>query len=376
MPGELRSEVASTTAPDARQAVRAIRDQLGDATSSGVFLFVSSRYDLAALGPAIKDAFVGCGPVVGCTTAGEIGPHGFQKGGITALGLASPDLEIESHVIRQLQAPLESSAAIGRALDASGKASRRNGKRRAAVLMVDGLSLSEERLTYALYRALGDIPIVGGSAGDDLAFQRTHVLHDGELISGAATVTVITTSLPLTTVKLQHYEASDRKLVVTSANLKTRTVFEIDGFPAAEAYAEHVGACVSDLAAGRAAAAPLVRAFHGEHYLRSVRSFNDDGSITFYCALEEGMVLSVGRRSDPIASLRKELDKARARVASPQVVIGFDCILRKLELERLGLCDEAGAVLTERRVVGFNTYGEQTNGLHVNQTFSGLVLGS
>lgn len=376
MPGSLHSEVAATTEVDARRAVREIRDQLGDATSSGVFLFASSRYDLAALGPAIKDAFAGCGPVVGCTTAGEIGPRGFQKGGITALGLASPDLEIEPHVIRELHSPLEGSAAIGLALEGSGKASRRDGKRRAAVLMVDGLSLSEERLNYALYRALGDVPIVGGSAGDDLAFKRTHVLHDGEFISDAATLTVVTTSLPFTTVKLQHYEASETKLVVTSANMKSRTVLEIDGFPAAEAYAEHVGASVSDLAAGRVAAPPLVRTFHGEHYLRSVRSFNDDGSITFYCALEEGMVLSVGRRRDPVANLREELDKARSRLASPQAVIAFDCILRKLELERLGRDGEVGTLLKDRRVVGFNTYGEQTNGLHVNQTFTGLILGA
>ena len=75
-----------------------------------------------------------------------------------------------------------------------------------------------------------------------------------------------------------------------------------------------------------------------------------DGSITFDCASEEGMVLSIGRRRDPVASLRVELDRARARLASPQAVIGFDCILRKLELEKLGLDDEAGALLADRRV--------------------------
>lgn len=376
MTSALHSAVAASTEPDARRAVAEIRAQLGDATSSGVFLFASSRYDLVELGAAIRAAFDGCGPVVGCTTAGEIGPRGFQKGGITALGLSSPDLQLEPHLVRDLGSPLESAAAIARAIEPDGKSSRRAGKRRAGVLMVDGLSLAEERLTFALYRALGDVPIVGASAADDLAFQQAHVLHDGEFVSRAAVFTVLTTSLPFLPVKIQHFAGSDKKLVVTSADLKTRTVLEIDGMCAADAYAEHVGISRADMASGRAAAPPLVRTFHGECYLRSVRSFNANGSITFYCALEEGMVLSVGERLDPIATLRDELDKARSRLERPDAVLGFDCILRRVELEAAGLDAAAGALLTERRVVGFNTYGEQTNGLHVNQTFSGLVLGS
>jgi hypothetical protein len=376
MTSAFHSAVAASSEPDPRRAVAEIRAQLGDATSSGVFLFASSRYDLPELGAAIDVAFAGCGPVIGCTTAGEIGPRGFQSGGITALGLASPDLHLAPHLIRDLASPTESAAAIAQSLGSDVKVSRLNGKRRAGILMVDGLSLAEERLAYALYRALGDVPIVGASSADDMAFERAHVLHEGEFIPNAAVFTVMTTSLPFATVKLQHFRSSERKLVITSANLKTRTVLEIDGTCATEAFAEHLGITLSELAEGKYAVPPLVRTLHGQAYLRSVRSFNADGSISFYCALEEGMVLSIGERLDPIHTLRDELDKARARLAHPEVVLGFDCVLRKLDLEAAGLAAEASALLEERRVVGFNTYGEQTNGLHVNQTFSGLVLGS
>ena len=56
--------------------------------------------------------------------------------------------------------------------------------------------------------------------------------------------------------------------------------------------------------------------------------------------------------------------------------IGCDCILRRLELEALGLAEEVGHFMAEHKVVGFSTYGEQLRGVHVNQTFVGLALRS
>ena len=58
----------------------------------------------------------------------------------------------------------------------------------------------------------------------------------------------------------------------------------------------------------------------------------------------------------------------------PLMVLGFDCILRRLALEREGLRDQMSELLTRYRVAGFNTYGEQHSGMHVNQTFVGLAF--
>jgi hypothetical protein len=49
--------------------------------------------------------------------------------------------------------------------------------------------------------------------------------------------------------------------------------------------------------------------------------------------------------------------------------------LRRLELEQRGLDGAVGAFLATQKVVGFSTYGEQFNALHVNQTFTGVALG-
>ena len=49
------------------------------------------------------------------------------------------------------------------------------------ILFVDGLSMLEEKVAAWLFSAFEDIPIVGGSAGDDLRFERTGVYADGRL---------------------------------------------------------------------------------------------------------------------------------------------------------------------------------------------------
>jgi hypothetical protein len=49
--------------------------------------------------------------------------------------------------------------------------------------------------------------------------------------------------------------------------------------------------------------------------------------------------------------------------------------LRRLELEQRRLSGPVGDFLASRKVIGFSSYGEQFNAVHVNQTFTGIMLG-
>ena len=50
--------------------------------------------------------------------------------------------------------------------------------------------------------------------------------------------------------------------------------------------------------------------------------------------------------------------------------------LRHLEIDRRGIKEEIGEILTRNNVIGFSTYGEQYNAMHVNQTFTGVAIGT
>ena len=118
----------------------------------------------------------------------------------------------------------------------------------------------------------------------------------------------------------------------------------------------------------------MVRA-GGEYYARSVQSANPDGSLTFYCAVDAGVVMTLGEERDIMGGLGTLFDDLETAVDGVDRIIGFDCILNAVGVSQRQLSHAVSKLFAEKRVVGFNTYGEQYHALHVNQTFSGLAIG-
>jgi hypothetical protein len=237
------------------------------------------------------------------------------------------------------------------------------------------LSGREEAVARTLQEALGKIPLVGGSAGDGLNFGKTCVYVDGKFCTDCAALTLITTPLPFTVFKTQHFEPTDQRLVITEADTARRVAKEIDGLPAAEEYARLLGVDVSKLTPGLFAAWPMVVLIDGNNYVRSIREVNSDGSITFYCAIEDGVVLRVARGVDLVENLEDTFAGIRSRIGPLQLVIGCDCILRRTEIIQNHLEERVAQVFENNNAVGFNTYGEQFHGVHINQTLTGIAIG-
>lgn len=374
---ELAVKQWATTNPDPAQAIAELRRNIEQPHMSAVILFCSSRYDLSALAGEIRKSF--SVPVVGCTTAGEIGPDGYQESSIVGFSLASSKLEVRSFGIEHLQ-----SLGPGHFEGLSETVHGRLAKLREtepttkafALLLVDGLSVMEEQLVAPLYRFLGQIPLIGGSAGDDQSFEKTYVYSNGEFRADAATVAVFFTSLPFEIFKTQHFVPTDRKLVITGAKPAQRIVTEINGKPAAREYAHQLGLEIEELKPMVFSRYPVMLRIGGEYYVRSIQKVNDDGSLTFFCAIDEGLVLTLCSGVDLVSNLDAALQDATNRVPNAQVVIGCECILRRLEVIEKNLTEDFARLIAKYHVIGFHTYGEQYNAVHVNQTFTGVVIGS
>lgn len=367
---------ATVREQDEQRAVEGLREQLHRPGLSVVLVFCSPAYDLERLGPLLHETFP-C-PVVGCTTAGEIeSAAGYVSGAIVGVGLASPELAAHPVLLSPLETfDLAMADRAARALHEDLTLVDRPGPDNVfSLLLVDGLSMREEQLAAALYGAMGEIPLVGGSAGDDLAFRRTSVYHDGRFRSDAAVLTLFETTLPFAVFKTQHFEPSEQRVVITAARPEQRIVDEIDGLPAAEAYARLVGLSVALLTPSVFSTYPLMLRIGGESYVRSIQRANPDGSLTFYCAIDEGLVLRIGRGVGLVENLEAQLEALEQRIGRSRVVIGCDCILRRLEALERGLDDPLRRALASRNFVGFSTYGEQFNALHVNQTLTGVAIG-
>ena len=351
---------------DARTAVREIADSLGGPLDAVLF-FASSRYDLDALGEALRQTF-DC-TVIGCTSAGQIDCAGFSKGGISALGFSGGHFSLKPHLIHPLGSCVERALAIAESLQDESP-----GVGRFGLLLIDGLSKSEERVASALYQALGKLPFIGASASDDLQFVRTCVYYEGAFISDAAVFTVVTTDLPFSVFKLQHFVPGSRRMVITHSDTAQRIIHEIDGLPAAEGYAEAIGHDVGELSAALISH-PLLLRIGDDHFIRSISTVLDDLSLLCFSAIDTGLVVTAGNALDPITALDNAFAEVRRKIGEPQVIIGSDCVLRRLEFEQTGMLGDVGALLAKNKVFGFSTYGEQFNAFHVNQTFTGIAIG-
>jgi len=369
---------AQSCAEDPREAVEELYAGVAQPDMTLVMFFCSSEYDREVLAAEMGRLFAGV-QVVGCTTAGEIGPAGCRDHSIAGVSFsADACTAVTGRIERLRQFEIADGQALAQDLlhRLEGKAPRTDRQKSFAFLLVDGLSMREELLAHALQVALGEIPVVGGSAGDGLSFGSTYVYSDGRFFSDSAVLVLATTTLPIKTFKTQHFVPTDERLVVTEADPFQRIVREINGVPAAEEYARMLGVPASDLDPAQFATEPVVVLIDGANYVRSIMKVNPDGSLTFACAIEAGVVLRVAHGVDLVANLEKALSQVRAEIGPPQLVLVCDCLYRKLEIVQSGLEDRVSDIFRRNNAVGFNTYGEQFCGVHINQTLTGIALGS
>ncbi|MFD1156280.1 FIST N-terminal domain-containing protein [Roseovarius aestuarii] len=346
--------------------------QLGTWGHCFVLAFLPESLDHTAVAEALNEKLPGT-PVFGCTSGGQITPQGYEDEALLLIGFPRTHFRCTSTLI----CPLKPVSIQETALQAKTLATRFRSTanwRHFALTFADGLSKQEDVLVAALDAGLGDIPVFGGSAGRGLSYDVTYILHDGAFHENAALLLLVETNLQLETVRFDHFTATDTQLVVTSANPEDRIVHEINGSPAAEEYARLTGYSIDELSPTVFAENPvLVRAMQSYH-VRAIQEVLEDGSMTFLSAIENGLILALGRGKEIIETMQGELRACHRNGEEPGFVLGFDCVLRRLEIEQKSLRDAASSVLRQNRVVGFNTYGEQFGGIHMNQTFVGIAF--
>ncbi|MCU7645767.1 MULTISPECIES: nitric oxide-sensing protein NosP [Pseudomonas] len=367
---------AMSQAGDPQQVAQDLARQLLHPHLGFVLFFCSAEYPLQALGQALQQGFGGI-PLVGCTSAGEITPQGYGRNCVTAIGFDHRHFSIAAELIDQMEhfSLIDAQRMVERLVGGCRSNTLAPIKGNTfALTLLDGLSSREEMVLAALSAALGDIPHFGGSAGDDNYLTHTHVYFGGEFHSGAAVVVLVNTWLDFEVFTTHHIQPRTEKLVVTGVDSTLRRVYELNAEPAAEEYARLIGVPLAHLDHRVFAAHPLAVRINQHYYVRAVQQVHPDLSLSFYCAVENGIVLTAMTPGPLLPNLQALFDGLQQRLGSLLLTIGCDCFLRRLELEDQGGLERIGAFLREQRVMGFNTYGEQFNGMHINQTFTGVAI--
>ncbi|WP_413701116.1 nitric oxide-sensing protein NosP [Psychromonas sp. KJ10-10] len=381
---DIKTISAHSCLTDARQASEQIQQEFICAETKQlhteidfILFYCSATYPLDTLALSMQDLFKGI-KVVGCTTAGEITEAGNSEHSLLAIGFSSRYFAISAEMVISMKGfdLLDAQKTINRLSEECASKKLTSVKNNTFLLtLLDGLSFEEEHFLASLNLCHAGIPHFGGSAGSEDNINNTHVYYDGQFLQQATIVIMINTPCHFEVFNCHHIKQPTEKLVVTAVDAHSRTVYELNAEPAAMEYARLLNLDIKDLCPTVFALHPLAVKVGGQYYIRSIQKVNEaDLSLTFYCAVDLGIVLTAVTTDNILQSLSDKLLDISQRYGKPELVLACDCVLRRLEIEHKALHSEVKSLNSQYKITGFNTYGEHLNGVHLNQTFTGVYI--
>lgn len=337
----------------------------------------STLFDLDTVAKEVSARFPHVN-IVGCTSAGEFNKNGYGTEKLLAVAFLKNEFSIATALVPNLgevnfDEAHDIASGLRRALQ--GRERRYDTEQHFVISVLDGLTRHEEHFLETFATAFGNIPHLGGSAGDDLKLEATYVFYNGEFHRDAAVLLLVGTGKPFTVFSIDHINSPVSKLVVTHADPESRTVYEINGEPAAQYYASLLGMKAEDLTPDVFSMFPLAVMVGGKYFIRSIQKVDlATNAITFYCAVDIGIILTFVQLGDCIEALESKLDKLRAQLGEPEFVYACDCFLRRLEIQQGKKDHEIRRLQQRYNVAGFNAYGEHIHSVHLNQTFTGVYF--
>lgn len=346
------------------QVAKAIRDGFRGAAADAVVVFASAQHDYSSL---LKALATGCGTevIAGSSSAGEFSHVSRGEGHVSVLAMRSPTMRFSVGVGRDLS---RDPAAAARRVAASFQGMSKDPMPyRTALVMTDALAGHTDAVVEELTVATrGDYRFVGGGAGDDGRFQKTHVFAGTEAVNDAVVALEMLSLQPVGVGVSHGWVTAGPGMRVTES--RGNLLVSLNGSPALHAFEEHAEATgqsfqVSD---------PMPFFLHnilgiesdGNFRLRVPLGVDPDGSILCAADVPTGSVVHIMKTTAQSAALAAE-QATRAALAGlngrkPRAALVFDCVATRLRLGRafdqeLKACAD---LLHPAGFVGCNTYGQ------------------
>ncbi len=303
--------------------------------------------------------------IVGCTTSGEISPAGVfdESIQITAI-LWEKTVQRVSHTkMTSMQSSFEAAAGLANQLKADSL--------RTVMVFSDGLNVNGSELLLGFQSVLGDIPIVGGLAGDGGAFVKTLQLFN-DTISDNLVIAIglygnhlITSSGALGGWKPY---GPPRKVTKSEKNV----VFEMDGKPALPLYKLYIGEAYAKGLPSTGLKFPLAVIEEGKRDVDKIRTLlavnAQQNSLTFAGNVLEGETVRLCQSThDRLvegagAAAQMVIENLNSNSTNqPGLAVCVSCVGRKGVMAEQ-VVDEVRLVQqilgTQTTVTGFYSYGE------------------
>ena len=96
------------------------------------------------------------------------------------------------------------------------------------------------------------------------------------------------------------------------------------------------------------AAHPLLMRQGGRHVVRAIQAVTAERGLSLMSSVETGTTMTLGRAEN----LTEGLEARMSALGPTALILGFDCVLRRIALEQAGLGAAVGRIYREHRVVG------------------------
>ena len=270
---------------DSKSALKDLSSTSPLAAANLVLVFGSvKRFNEGKLQSTLKARYP-VAQIVGCTTSGEISPAGVYDDSVQITAV-----QWQKVMQRVAQAK---SASMGDSFETAVNLAKqiKSDTLRTVIVISDGLNINGSELLKGFQSILGDVPIIGGLAGDGGAFVKTLQIFN-ETISDKMVIAIglygdalITSSGALGGWKPY---GPPRKITKSISNV----VYEMDDKPALPLYRMYIGEAFARGLPGTGLKFPLAVIEEGKREVEKIRTLlavnAKDNSLTFAGNVEEG----------------------------------------------------------------------------------------
>jgi hypothetical protein len=308
-------------------------------------------------------------PLIGCSSLAIISNQGIFKHGLVIMLLSfSADIYFNTACVKEIS--VRPIADAGRELGEKLLYGFRGIRRDLSMIFSDGLISDGSSFITGLQEKLGmSFPLAGASASDNLAFKRTYLYFNEEVLSDAACGVLWGGKLNFGLGIKHGWKPLGKPHRVTKST--GNIVYEIDNAPAVNMYKEYLA---YDLAKLRRELKHvsifypigIYLAGEDEYLLRNILLIQDNGSLIFQGNVPQDsrIRLMIGTKESCLAATSQALNEAKDALLGRQLgcVFIFDSVSRYMLLGRqakkeLEIIKEN--LDKDTPIIGLYTYGEQ-----------------
>lgn len=303
--------------------------------------------------------------IIGCSTSGEITPSGVEDDSIQITSILwEKTMQRALHVkMNGMQNSFDAAAGLARQLKAENL--------KTVIVFSDGLHVNGSELLQGFQSELGEIPIVGGMAGDSGAFQNTlQIFNDSVSNNMIIAVGLYGDKLVTGTGALGGWKpyGPPRKVTRSEKNV----VYEMDGKSALSIYKLYIGDAYAKGLPGTGLKFPLAVMEDGKRDVEKIRTLlaidEKVGSLTFAGNVDEGEVVRLcqtnhDRLVEGAGGAAHLITNSLgpASMSQPGLAICVSCVGRKAVMAEQ-VADEISEVKKifgpQTSLAGFYSYGE------------------